>query len=322
MSNSDQSTNAHNCVARYFDDLGTSASEGWNRFWYTPTDPATLGMIRLLTGTMLVYTHWVWGFSLDAFFGTNSWTSAEVVRQFQPSEFAFSFWWHVPPHLTLMVHYACLGVLVLFTLGLFTRVTSIAALVIVISYVNRVPTALFGLDQINGMLTLYCAIGPSGLAYSLDSLIRRWRRPDRVVVPSLGANVAIRLIQVHMCVIYFFAGIAKLQGETWWNGLAMWYSFANREYQTMSMTWLAEHPFVINAMTHLTVFWEIGFCVLVWNRLSRPIVLLLAVVLHAGIGICLGMWTFGLIMLVGCAAFVPPAMVRGLLNRRTTYATP
>lgn len=301
---------------QYLDELSTSIAEGWNRFWFTPTDPATLGLIRILTGLMLVYTHWVWGLQFDAFFGVNSWTSAEVIQQFQQNEFAYSFWRYVPADMALTVHYVCLGLLVLFTAGLLTQLTSIAALIIVISYAYRTPTALFGLDQINGMLTLYCAIGPSGLAYSLDSLIRRRRNPDAVRVPSIRANVAIRLIQLHMCVIYFFAGIAKLQGATWWNGLAMWYSFANREYQTMDMTWLAEHPLVINALTHITVLWEISFCALIWNRLTRPIMLLLAVVLHAGIGMCLGMWTFGLIMLVGCASFLPPEFVRQLIRRR------
>jgi hypothetical protein len=34
-------------------------------------------------------------------------------------------------------------------------------------------------------------------------------------------------------------------------------------------------------------------------------VLALGAALHVGIGACLGMWTFGLIMLVGCASFLP-----------------
>jgi hypothetical protein len=38
-----------------------------------------------------------------------------------------------------------------------------------------------------------------------------------------------------------------------------------------------------------------------------------AVVLHVGIGACLGMWTFGLIMLVGCASFLPAEAVRQLV---------
>jgi hypothetical protein len=37
-----------------------------------------------------------------------------------------------------------------------------------------------------------------------------------------------------------------------------------------------------------------------------------AVALHLGIGACLGMWTFGLIMLVGCSSFLPDGVVRRL----------
>ena len=42
-------------------------------------------------------------------------------------------------------------------------------------------------------------------------------------------------------------------------------------------------------MTHITVLWEVGFCVLIWPRLTRPLMLVLAIALHAGIGLCLGM---------------------------------
>ena len=157
------------------------------------------------------------------------------------------------------------------------------------------------------MLTLYLAIGPSGAAFSLDRWLARRRtgvdRPGSG--PSEGANLAIRLIQVHMCVIYFFAGVSKLQGTSWWNGEAMWRAFANLEYQSLDMTWLAGHPWVVNAMSHASVLWEIFFCVLIWQKRWRPLVLALAVVLHVGIGACLGMWTFGLIMLVGCSSFLP-----------------
>jgi hypothetical protein len=113
-----------------------------------------------------------------------------------------------------------------------------------------------------------------------------------------------------MCVIYFFAGISKLQGPAWWTGEAMWLAFANLEYQSLDMTWLAWHPWLVNAMSHVSVMWEISFCVLIWQKRLRPLVLALAVVMHVGIGACLGMWTFGLIMLVGCAAFLPNELFR------------
>ena len=59
-------------------------------------------------------------------------------------------------------------------------------------------------------------------------------------------------------------------------------------------------------MTHVSVLWEVSFCALIWRPRLRPLMLAMAVLLHVGIGACLGMWTFGLIMLVGCASFLPP----------------
>jgi len=177
----------------------------------------------------------------------------------------------------------------------------------VISFVNRVPEALFGLDKLNVILTFYLAIGPSGRALSLDRWLARRRRAllPRKPASSVSAGFTLRLIQVHMCIIYFFAGISKLQGVAWWNGQAMWLAFGNLEYQSADMTWLAWHPWAVNFLTHFTALWELSFCVLVWIPLLRPLVLLAAVILHVAIGACLGLWTFSLIMLVGCASFLP-----------------
>ncbi len=109
-----------------------------------------------------------------------------------------------------------------------------------------------------------------------------------------------------MCIVYLFAGLSKLQGVPWWNGTAMWLAFGNLEYQSADMTWLAWHPYLVDFLTHFTALWEISFCVLVWIPLCRPLVLASSVVMHLGIGACLGLWTFSLIMLVGCASFLPP----------------
>jgi hypothetical protein len=129
------------------------------------------------------------------------------------------------------------------------------------------------------------------------------------------ANLAVRLIQIHMCIVYLFAGISKLVGMAWWDGTALWMAFGNLEYQSLDMTWMAGFPLLINLMTHVTVAWELSYWALVWPRLTRPIVLALAVPLHMGIAICLGMITFGLAMLIGNLAFVPSWLVRGAIDR-------
>jgi len=304
-----------NPVARYLVDFARSVGRDWNTFWYTPADPTLLGVIRLLTGLMLLYTHAVWGLALDDFFGPSSWLSRSLVRTMEADQYAYSFWFWVPAKGMWPAYAVSMVILALFTIGLWTRVTGALALFVAISYANRVPAALFGLDQINIMLTLYLTIGPSGQTLSVD----RWlavrklgplASPPR---PSAGANLAQRLIQVHMCVIYFFAGISKLQGPSWWSGQAMWLAFANLEYQSLDMTWMAWHPWLVNFMTHVSILWEVSFCFLIWRPRWRLPMLMGAVLLHVGIGACLAMWTFGLIMLVGCSAFLPNEAVRGLV---------
>ncbi|MEK6239642.1 MAG: HTTM domain-containing protein [Planctomycetales bacterium] len=329
-------------LIEYVRELRRAASEGWNRFWFTPADPATLCLIRVFAGTMLFYTHLVWSLELEAFFGPDGWLSREAVGDFLdqgPIElgaptavqaageapvlaaaqrnyaWAPSYFWLIEsPAVLWTTHVLALAVFLMFALGLCTRVTSVLSLIAALSYVHRVPGATFGLDQINILLTMYLMVGPCGACYSLDRwLARRRGRKEPDDEPKIGANVSIRLIQFHFCVIYFFAGISKLSGETWWDGTAIWMAVSNAEYQTINMYWMAWHPVVVDLLTTITVVWEIFFCVLIWNRLTRPLVLVGAIALHLGIGLCMGMMTFALIMLVGCMSFVPPRMIRSWL---------
>ena len=303
-------------LVSYAEDSAQALAESWDAFWFTPADPTLLGLIRILTGLMLLYTHAVWGLVLPEFFGQGAWLNENLVRTLSEGDYTYSFWWLVPDGWMWPAYAISMVVLAAFTLGLWTRITSILAFLVTVSYANRVQAATFGLDQINAMLTLYLAIGPSGQALSLDRwlAVRRGRVAAARPAPSAGANLALRLINVHMCVIYFFAAISKLQGEAWWNGEAMWRAFANLEYQSIDMTWLAWHPRLLEFLTHVSVLWELSFCALIWRPRLRPLVLAGAVVLHVGIGACLGMWTFGLIMLVGCASFLPPEGVRRLME--------
>jgi hypothetical protein len=126
-----------------------------------------------------------------------------------------------------------------------------------------------------------------------------------------------------MCIIYLFSGIGKLQGYPWVAGEASWLSFDMAEYRSLDMTWMVSYPLLLNFMTHLTVFWELSYAALIWPALTRPWMLLMAVIVHGGIIFSLGMPTFGLVMLIGNLAFVSPKMVRAVfdpLARRVSLA--
>ena len=275
----------------------------YHRFWFAPTTSHTTALLRVLAGGMAFYSTAIWGLELEAFFGD---------RGFQPSSLIEprggpSFWFHLPDAWLWPAHSACLAALACYTLGAGTPVAKWLAFLIVASYAQRAPMATFGLDQILTFLTLYLALAPCGRVWSVDSLLFR-KSAEPACSPR--NTVATRLIQVHLCVLYTAAGLAKLKGEAWWDGSAIWKAIANLEYQTADLTWLSAAEPVGHLLTHMTVAWELTFWALVWRPRLRPYVLAIGAGMHVGIGAFLGMWTFGLVMLFAYAAFVPAGALR------------
>lgn len=274
-------------------------TQGWDTFWFAPRCPQVLGVIRVLTGLIVLWTFLVWTFELSTFLGQDGLLPLEY-RQRLGATYSWSHLdWCSSSTSLMAVHVIAMGIVAMFAAGIGTRVTSVLTALLVISYGNRSIGAGFGLDQINAFLCLYCAVGNSGGAFSID----RWRGWNQGRADA-STNVAIRLIQIHLCVVYFFAAIGKLQGTTWWTGEAVWLSLASYEYQTIDMTWLSGYMGLVAVMTLASLFWELFYAALVWPRLTRPLILILAIPVHLGIGLCMGMMSFALVMLVANLSFI------------------
>ncbi len=287
-------------------------ADAWNRFWFTPADPLPLAIIRFSTGLLLAWSMAVWLLDADAFFGTGGWQAPENVWRSndQPWQWSWYFAAGSPTGIRVLC-WITLVAAVLLTIGLATPVAAIVSLAGLVSAVNRAPLNVFGLDDTLGLLLVPLVIGPAGAAMSLDAMLLGRGRPTA----SVRAGIALRLLQVQLCVVYFFSGCGKLLGASWWEGTALWGAAANVQYRTLDITWLAWHPLVTNALTLTTLWWEVTYPALVWPRLTRPPVLAMAVLVHLGIGLAMGMMEFGLAMIVANLAFVSPATVRALLRR-------
>jgi hypothetical protein len=323
-------------LRNYLSEASAAAVNGWQRFWFLPRDPATLSLLRICVGLLLLYTHAVWTLDWDGFFGSAGWLdkTARLEQYMIPAGqelpvFVRWTWTHFDwienQSVLWTLHWAALGVFALLVVGFFSRTVAFLSWLITISYVQRNPQAMFGLDGINTMLAMYLWIGPCGACFSVDAWLRNKREQGRGEAPpvrpielSITANIAIRLIQCHMCLIYLFSALGKAQGQTWWDGTAIWLAVANREYQSWDATWLASWPLLGSAISHITVLWELSYSALIWPRLWRPLMLAMAVGVHLGIGLWMGMMSFGLAMIVGNLAFVEAYYVRTLLTRRAS----
>ena len=332
-----------NDLAIYLAELAGAARKGWNAFFFSPADPTAVGLIRIAVGLLAFWSLLVFGLDLHDYFGSDGWADPDAIRMTQRS-LVWSFWYRVADGWLRLVWCGCLVVLGLYTLGLFSRLTALLSWVIVVSTVRRVPIALYGFDQVLSTLALYLAVtGASGQAVSLDRFWRRWRQarawagriakpsdhtgrrvsPDEpaVPLPTVSANLTLRLIQLHLVVIYGIAGLAKLQGPSWWNGMALWGTMTAGEFVVLDFTALAAWPLLINLLTHASLTIELLYPVLIWVRIVRPLWLACVVAMHVGIAVTNpGLTEFALAMLAGNLAFFSGAWLRGLATGPTQPA--
>jgi hypothetical protein len=320
---------------------------GWDRFWFRRGDPTTLGLIRLCCGLLTLYVHLSYSWGLLGYISPEGWLDDEVAnysRTQQPvfappldwserwSEIGHGSWyWSVfyhikSPQWIITAHVFFLVVMLLFTLGLWTRWTGILTWIGAISYVQRASITVFGLDTMMVILLTYLMIAPAGDALSLDRLIRRWRDRRKglatpPVEPSYSAHFATRLIQVHMAIIYLAGGTSKLLGTTWWSATSLNVVLLNNNFAPLDtkpyfnlMTFLANHrvlwELVVSGGVVFTLCVEIGFPFLVWDRRWRWVCVCGSVLLHTGIGLFMGLTTFSLMMMIMVLAFVPPEVVK------------
>jgi hypothetical protein len=306
-------------IRAYFDTLARRFGEGWNRFWFTPSDPFTLGMIRVLTGMAALGLYLSYIPDLDRWFGPNGLLPENAVLHLRDAK-VFSIFDYANSTSSLWTFYWIGAVaLALFLVGLFTRVTSVLALFAVISLIHRGPMLARPVDDIIALMMFYLCLGPSGAALSIDA----WRNRPKATAgaantPQLswGATVAVRLMQVHLSVIYFMMATAKLRSPVWLAGRAVWGLIAKPESRLLDLTGLANHMYLINIWTLVIVLFELCFAFLIWNKLARPLLLGLSLPIWIGTALLTGMTSWVLMMLVANLAFVSPACLRNCFDRR------
>ncbi len=319
-------------TGNYFRTLTSRFGQGWNRFWFAPSDPTTLCVIRILTAAVALYLYLTYLPDLNRFFGPGGLLSRDAMLQLRGKESVFSIFDYATTTSTLWIFYwAGAAALVAMLLGLFTRVSTVLALVAVLSLIHRGPVlADRPVDDIMAMLMFYLCFGPCGRGLSLDALFRS--RSDANASATLhapaagsyGATISTRLIQVHLTLIYLAMAMAKLHGslgtDIWWNGTAVWDLIARPEYPLLDLSSLGlTDPgwYLINVWTIGILVFEFCYAILIWNSLARPLLLGVSVLVWISIAVLTGMVSFAIMMLIAGVAFVPPSTFRAMFHQRT-----
>jgi hypothetical protein len=292
-----------------------SVGMSWRNFWFTREPAYTLGLVRIAFGALMVYvTLNLFPTLLVLFSETGpvpkqpttdfAWVNRLTpgIFQFLTSDTALVVGW-------VLLLLSSISLLV----GWHSRLAAVFVWIIFLSFIRRNPPVFNYGDLLISVTALIVALSACGAALSLDQRRRTgrfWSAQDRARWP-------IRLMQVQLSLIYFFAAFHKLRGAEWLDGSAV--SFPWRTFRDWAILpvpqWITENPYVVNVATWGTLVIELSLAFLVWNRRSRYWVLGVGVVTHTLIWLNLNVWFFSLAVFVLYLAWVPWDTVRDLPDR-------
>jgi hypothetical protein len=214
--------------------------------------------------------------------------------------------------------------------GFGTRVAAVVAAFLHVTFVASMDFFVYGVDCFTTIALFYCIVFPVGRFGSLDNYVRMKRGKPEHVTNTPYINICLRVLQLHMCIAYFFSGFDKVIGYNWWNGESLWKAMhlCYNPY-LVSLDFLADTPFFF-IFGWLTVIMEICYPVFMNIRKTRTLWLVMIIGLHLSIAVLMGLFFFATFMIIlSVTAFYMPYMAlkpagetQTLKRKKLSYANP
>ncbi len=284
----------------------------WQSFWFAPVSPTPIAIFRILVGIialqcLLVHLLADW----HLYFGDKALISIEsMIGKYWRQDPYFDLMLLLPPGEIWRWYFFWFSVVVtaMMTVGLFTRFSSIAAVLCMISLQSHFLINQNSGDNYLRMAMIFVALSNAGDAFSLDNLIKSTRQGWRKVGfrPSLSAPWAQRMLQLQLCIAYFHTRWCKVEGSEWNDGTAVYYASRYDDIMRFPLPFLLDDLYMIKILTWGTLLVELALCTLIWWRVTRYYVLLLGLSLHLGIEYTMNLPMFEWLFIISFVLFIYP----------------
>lgn len=196
-----------------------------------------------------------------------------------------------------LLFFGSIAATVVWTLGLLLPVSTLVVLVLWRSTFDRLPALGDGGDNLAHLLLIYALLTNLGGVHA-----RRWSArlpPWAQQLRAMVHNTGLVAMWVQVCILYFIAGAAKMHGEAWRNGTALYYALGTDKYSLPGLVDpLLDAPEMLTVLAYATVVFQVGFPFMVLlNRHSRRLALVIALTFHLGIATVMGLVTFAFFMI-------------------------
>jgi hypothetical protein len=186
-------------------------------------------------------------------------------------------------------------------IGLLCRSAAILAWFLHLCAAESGGFVSYGVDNFMTIGLFYLMLSPLPDRYSLD-----WQLQELRLKNPHFLGFWRRVLQLHLCVIYFFSGFTKCLGSGWWNGSNLWRALISPPSNIIAPELLVKLKYLFPVAGVFICILETGYPFLIWGRRTRKIWLICICGMHIAIGLTMGMYLFALIMIVlNVAAFGP-----------------
>lgn len=213
------------------------------------------------------------------------------------------------PGLFWTVYGAAILLALAFTLGWRTRIVT-PLLFIAYTAINAQNTPISdGGNYFIRIMLIYLIFADISRRWSLDSLRRQRTNAKETQTGTVLHNIGLCLVVAQLCLVYFEAGMYKVQGALWQDGTAIYYPLQSEAYGVFP--WLADaithFTWPVVLITYATVIVQIAFPFLLFNKWTRRVALVAILGMHLGIAVVMGLPFFSGIMASADAVLVSAA---------------
>lgn len=279
---------------------------GWNAFFFEPVDLRLCAAIRIAYASLLLVYFGVLGPRLIDWFAHDGLCSILLNDEFiLPGTWSL-LWWLPDSHGWLWAAYGvALLQAALLLVGLGSRFQAISCFIWLLSFQNRNQMILDSEDCVFRLVGALLIFLPCGRAWSLDRyLALRWTGRQW---PTEGPAWALKLMQIQMCIIFFDAFYAKMQGSVWQDGTALYYVTRLEEFfPRFPVPAFLDSLWAVRLLTWGTLAVELLVPLGIWFRETRRASLLLALGFHLACDYSMNLFLFHWVMLTGWMAFLRP----------------
>lgn len=194
---------------------------------------------------------------------------------------------HIPVYFNAF-YFLGLIIMLLYTFGLGTILFNVIVYIFILIFYTASPFLGDGGSNILVIVLAYMIFTNNSAYFSLFPM-----KPSNNSFLKITHNFFLGLVLIQTCILYFFAGFYKAQGDMWIHGTALYYVLNIDAFRMDATSFLSDFiidsPLLLTLGAYTAIFMQLLFPILIFNKYTRYLVLAGSIGFHLSVALLMGL---------------------------------